>query len=133
MVKKILFLLAACLTLSSVAMAQDDLSTRLSSALSRGDVGELGVYFSDQMEVSGIGAPGIYDRRQMISALTSFFAENHPRSCRISHQGTRENTAFFVLSMLDVNDREYRVYVLMKREGEQPFIKQFRIDHVKKQ
>ena len=132
MKKRFLILLSAWVLAMTAAFAQDDVSAKLTSALARGEVAELEVVFSEQMEVSGIGAPGIYSPRQMASVLASFFAENSPRSCRVSHQGTRENTSFYVLSMLDANDREYRVYVLMKRVGDKPYIKQFRIDHVKK-
>ncbi|MBO4370958.1 MAG: DUF4783 domain-containing protein [Paludibacteraceae bacterium] len=129
---RILLIAVLCMSVTLTAFAQEEVSTRLTSALARGDVRDLSVYFTDQMEVSGIGAPGIYDVRQMSTSLTAFFSENRPRSCRISHQGTRENATFYVLSLLDANDKEYRVYVLLRRDGDRLYIKQFRIDNVRK-
>ena len=117
--------------MARAAASQTDWGKVLVDCVGSADAVALTRYFGGEAEVSVTGESGIMGPEATCRLLNGFFAEHAPRSCSISHQGTREASSFFILSYQDQRGDKYRIYCVVRKSDEGRFIKQFRIDYVR--
>jgi len=90
----------------------------IKKALKSGDAAALGKYMGNNVEIEIDGDVDYYDKEEAIAKMKSFFATNAVSKFSQAHQGsTKDNSAQFLICHLDTKGGEYRVYILMRVNG----------------
>ncbi len=90
----------------------------IKKALKSGDAVALGRYMGNNVEIEIDGDVDYYSKADAIAKMKSFFAANQVASFSQAHQGsTKDNSAQFLICHLDTKAGSYRVYLLMKVNG----------------
>jgi hypothetical protein len=69
----------------------------------------------------------LYSRKQAEQIMKQFFTEHRPTSFKIIFEGGKE-TSRYAIGNLTTETDEYRIYLLIKSEGDQTLIHQLRIE-----
>ncbi len=107
--------------------AQQDVSDSIINALSKGDIISLSVYFNENVELKVGTANDVYSKKQATAIVGEFFRKNKVDNLRVLHKGTKENSAFAICSMT-AGKSNYRVYILVRKIGDNQLIQQLRIE-----
>ena len=115
----LLVLMLAC---PLAGMAQSpDIPTAITNALGQGDASGLSAYFNDNVELVVDNRNDIFSKQQSHGILTDFFRKN-----RVD-KGER-GMSCFIIGTLATDLATYRVYVLTRKNENQHFIQQLRIE-----
>ncbi len=121
----LLVLMLAC---PLAGMAQSpDIPTAITNALGQGDASGLSAYFNDNVELVVDNRNDIFSKQQSHGILTDFFRKNRVDSFNVLHKGER-GMSCFIIGTLATDLATYRVYVLTRKNENQHFIQQLRIE-----
>lgn len=100
---------------------------QISTAIQKGNVEDLALFFSDNVEIKLLDTENVYSKSQARLVLKSFFEENKPQKFTISHQGGQES-AKFAIGTLVAESGEFRVQFFMKKNGNKLYIQKFTVE-----
>ena len=93
-----------------------------------GTAKELARFFNDNLELAVGEKEDVYSKSQAERIMDNFFANHSPKSFKFIHQGGKE-TAQYAIGKLVTFNGEFRVYMLLKKNNENPLIHQLRIEN----
>jgi len=101
----------------------------ITDALKTGDIDQLSVYFDNQIEMTVIDEPAIYDKQTAKKKLASFFTDNQPTTFEQLHKGISEGQqSSFFIGDLHTPTASYRVYLYLHERNVKSFIQELRIE-----
>jgi len=128
--KKLILLVVLLLAFTSAYTQESDnepLPSKIVQAVKKGDAAELAPFLNSKVELVLPSKSGIFSKEQAHFILKSFFEDNKVTSFNIIHHGTRQN-ATFAIGQYNCPNENYRMYFLVKKNGEQTIIHQIRIE-----
>jgi hypothetical protein len=126
-ITKKIFLSTLMLLVFTVASAQNEVPLDVISALSGGDVAKLAPFLNSNVELVIAKTNDVFSRQQATGIIADFFKKNKVSSFNVLHNGMRES-ASFLIGTLGTNNGNFRVYLLMRKSGNQSLIQQLRIE-----
>lgn len=101
----------------------------ITKAFSEGDIETLSAYLDDSVELGIIDDEDIYDQKEALKVLKSFFEKYPPRAYSQVHQGTsKSKDSVYCIGNLVTQDATFRVYIYMRVSGETHLIQEIRMD-----
>lgn len=116
----ILFVLIAA---RLVAQIPDEVVTSFRT----GNANTLSGYFNQNIEMVVLEHDDVYSKAQAQQIVSNFFSQNKAQEFNIIHQGGKEG-ARYAIGNLKTNNGTFRVYFLLKDEGNKAYIHQLRIE-----
>jgi hypothetical protein len=107
--------------------AQQEVSSEITNALSKGDATTLSSYFNDNVELVIGNVNDVFSKQQATGIITDFFRKNKVSSFQVLHKGTKDASAFSI-GTLKAGNNSYRVYVLVRKSASRQLIQQLRIE-----
>ena len=92
-----------------------------------GDAGRLSSYFNSSIQLVILEKGNVYSRSQATMIMKDFFKKHHVRSFSIIHQGGKAN-AHYGIGLLKTDRQTFRIYLLIKPNGNKSYIHQLRIE-----
>lgn len=124
--KKILCVIIFGLTFANV-FSQQEIIDNVTKSFQIGDSQKLSSSLNDQVELTILQTEDIFSKSQATILLKKFFDNNKPTSFSIIHQGDRNGTNFAIGNYIS-NNKEYRVYFLIKGDAQNKKIHLLRIE-----
>lgn len=110
----------------SMLFAQE-LPEGLLGALRKGDAEELGNFMSDKICLMISNHQEETDKQKAIVVIRTFFSENKVSGFTMNHQGKRNDSSFFIGTLL-TNNGKYRINCFFRKTTKKYWIHQIRID-----
>ena len=110
------------------AIHQDNIPNDIAIAFKVGTAKELARFFNDNLELAVGDKEDIYSKSQAERIIDDFFVKHPPKSFEFIHKGGKES-ARYAIGKLVTFKGEFRVYMLLKKTGNQPLIHQLRIEN----
>jgi Na+-transporting NADH:ubiquinone oxidoreductase subunit NqrC len=92
-----------------------------------GDSKTLSEYFNQNIELVVLDNDNVYSKAQAQQIVSKFFDENQPERFSVIHQGGKEG-AQYVIGSLETKSKSFRIYFLLKKNGQKDYIHQLRIE-----
>jgi hypothetical protein len=131
LIKPIVFvLLLSALTghnSSSGQSPQEKLPSDITVAFKVGNAKELSRFFNSTIELVILDKEDVYSKVQAEQILDKFFIDYYPKSFKFIHQGGKGESQFAIGQLVTFNGT-FRVYLLVKKKHDKPFIHQLRIE-----
>ncbi|MCW0482633.1 DUF4783 domain-containing protein [Gaoshiqia sediminis] len=96
-------------------------------SLKTGNASTLSSYFNQNIEMVVLDQDDVYSKAQAQQIVTNFFSQHKAQGFSIIHQGGKEG-AKYAIGNLSTNQGTFRVYFLLKNDGEKAYIHQLRIE-----
>lgn len=96
-------------------------------SLKTGNASTLSSYFNQNIEMVVLEQDDVYSKAQAQQIVTNFFSQHKAQGFSIIHQGGKEG-AKYAIGNLTTNQGTFRVYFLLKNDGEKAYIHQLRIE-----
>lgn len=126
--KKIFFLPFLFFVFAQLAVANNDITEKVSSAIREGNAKELSKFFKDNVDLAIGDKEEVYSSSQAELILKDFFSKNAPKTFTIVHQGMSKLGLQYVIGNLVTSTGNFRVSFYIKKSIQGQFIQQFRID-----
>ena len=126
--KHLFFSIIALFVLSSSAVAQGDITPKVSDALKRGDAASLASFFMPQIDLTLNGEDGTFSAAEAQRKLATFFSQNAAQNFTVKHQGTSKLDDQYRIGDLNTAKGVFRVTFFMKKSGSTMQIKQIKIE-----
>lgn len=110
----------------SLLFAQE-LPEGLLGAFRKGSAEELGNYMSDKVCLMINNQQEETDKQKAIVVMRAFFSENKVSGFNMNHQGKRNDSSFFIGTLL-TNNGKYRINCFFRKTINKYWIHQIRID-----
>ncbi len=124
-----MIVLLSLLTTVPVGGKGQKFSERLYNQLSKGDTGDMYKNLSEIVYIQLEGEKGAYSKKQAKAVLDKFFNYNKPKSFKLLFDRYKEeNSLKYSIGKLSTIKGNFRVYLLIKVEGDQYLIKQIRLE-----
>ena len=92
-----------------------------------GNAARLSSYFNSSVQLVILEKGNVYSRSQAAMIMKDFFKKNPPKGFTIIHQGGKAN-AHYGIGLLKTDKQTFRIYLLIKPDGNKSFIHQLRIE-----
>lgn len=125
--KRIKYLLMILLIATSALTSYSQTNKEIILALKTGNSTELSKYFISNVELIIGEKEGVYSKSQSLVILKNFYKTNKPKDFSILHEGGKDG-AKYVIGNLKTDKSIYRVYFLIKKQGEKSYIHTLRIE-----
>jgi hypothetical protein len=125
--KAIKYLLMSLLTISFALSSYSQTNKEIILALKTGNSTELSKFFISNVELIIGEKEGVYSKSQALVILKNFYKQNKPQNFSILHEGGKDG-AKYVIGNLKTNKSIYRVYFLIKKQGQKSYIHTLRIE-----
>ncbi len=129
--KKIFYILGSLwfifVPLRSACAQADKVPDGIVLSFKAGNAEELAKHFHDNLELIILKEEDVYSRSQAEQIIRKFFIEHKPEAFKIIFEGGKENSRYAIGS-LHASGKEFRVYLLMKKQDGSPQIHQLRIE-----
>jgi hypothetical protein len=99
---------------------------QIAVGLKAGDSRMVASHFDDNIELTILDRENVCSRAQGEQILKDFFSRNKPSDFQISHQGGESSV--YAIGKLLTSNGNFRVYFLLKPNGNKPRIVQLRIE-----
>ncbi len=119
-----LFLLLG--SLSGIS-AQSHIPEEVIDALGRGNATVISSYLNDNVELFVDNKNDIYSKQQASKIIADFFNKNQVTGFNLIHKGDKEASCF-VIGTLKTSNKNFRVYILTRKNGNKDVIQQLRIE-----
>jgi hypothetical protein len=119
--------LIAAGTLSATAQEQVKIPGGISIAIKAGNATELAKYMNSTIELLLLDKEDFYKKNVAETILKEFFNEYKSIEFTISHQGAK-NDAHYAIGNLKTEKGDFRVYMLLKKVGQELLIHVIRIE-----
>jgi Domain of unknown function (DUF4783) len=120
-----LFFISGFIVFSNQLTAQ--VPDQIIQSLKSGDSKTLSEYFNQNVELVVLENDNVYSKAQAQQIVSKFFSNNSPESFNVIHQGGKEG-AQYVIGNLVAGSGSFRVYFLLKKNGNKDYIHQLRIE-----
>lgn len=122
--KKLLFLISICFTLSAFSQNAEALIASMKSGSSSG----IGKHFEPNIEMTLLTNTGTYSKAQAEGILRDFFGKNSVKGFELNHQGTSPEGAKYFVGSLATSTGTYTAYMFGKNTGGVFLIREFRVE-----
>lgn len=131
MKKTTLIFTMSLLFMVSSLFAQE-VPTGVTDAFKRGNSQELSRYFGDKVTLIILNRTQNVDKRTAQTTLNTFFTENKVTNFSVNHEGKRDESSF-IIGTLTTEKGNYRINCFLKKNENNYFIHQIRIDKANEQ
>lgn len=113
-----------------VSVAQNPVAVgQINNAFRMGDVSGIARYLDNVVDVTMNKSQNTSSRAQVEMMLRDFFSKNEPKSFEAGHSGQNpQSNTFFSIGHLNTSNGRYRVYILLKQQGQQYLLQEIRIE-----
>ncbi len=127
--KRIIFFIIILLAVARAGFEQNQnfIPGKIIQSIREGDADKLSSFFNASIQLVILEKENVYSRSQATMIMKDFFKKNHPRSFTIIHQGGKAN-AHYGIGLLKTDKQTFRIYLLIKPNGNKSFIHQLRIE-----
>lgn len=125
--KSILLILLLLAINSLCGQTSENFSKQLTKALSNGDSYAISDYFGSYLMVHIEDYQKVISAQQAKTRLTNFFYKNKITSVTLIKSGDKE-TQQYCIWKYESNDKQWRIYMLLTSENNQPLIHQIDIE-----
>jgi hypothetical protein len=128
--KKILTIsiLFIALMFSNFLKAQQVEIQNIDSAIKTGNSKNIAKYFSNSITLNLLGNENVYSKVQAEQILKDFLSKNDCANYQLKHQGNSRDKSVFVIGGFNSNDKKFRTYYFLKKEGDIFQIKELKIE-----
>ena len=99
------------------------------TAFRTGNASGVSKYLNPTVDLSLPGHESTCSKQQAEQILKTFFTKYPPKSFKINHQGaSRDGSQFYIGSYVSDKGTSFRIYFLMKKQGNIQLIQQIQID-----
>jgi len=116
------------LFITSLLLIVATISSDVSASLNSGDAKSLSSYFHWSVELSILDEESVYSKTQAEQILKKFFKEHPVVKYESVHVGNAKDGSAFEIGNLVTKGATYRTYFLLKGNGSEQEIHQFRIE-----
>jgi hypothetical protein len=114
-------------SLAAITQDQTKIPAGISLAIKAGNAVELSKYMNSTVELLLLDKEDFYKKNVAETILKDFFNEYHTKDFIIRHQGAR-NDAQYAIGNLETEKGSFRVYILLKKVGQELLIHIIRIE-----
>ncbi len=118
-----LLVVAVLFCLTSVAQIPEDIIVSLKT----GNATSLSKFFNKNIELVVVDKDDVYSKAQAQQIVSDFFKKNKAQRFDIIHDGGKEGSLYGI-GNLSTDKGVFRVYFLLKKNGEKSYIHQLRIE-----
>ena len=123
----IAIVLFTIVSLAAITQDQTKIPAGISIAIKAGNAIELSKYMNSTVELLLLDKEDFYKKNVAETILKDFFNEYHTKDFIIRHQGAR-NDAQYAIGNLETEKGSFRVYILLKKVGQELLIHIIRIE-----
>ncbi|MCB0760512.1 MAG: DUF4783 domain-containing protein [Flavobacteriales bacterium] len=116
------------LSIGFLARSQDQVTADVSRAIGNGNAGQVGQYFTPNVDVAILGREEMYSSSEATAQLQRFFSSHQVISFEVKHKGTSKLDDQYRIGDLKTAKGEFRVTFFMKKTPQGMRIKQIRIE-----
>lgn len=120
----VLTITAVCITL---AFKPADITDSVISCLKTGNSKDLAKYLNANVELTILDKEDVYSKTQTEIILRDFFTKHPPTGYNALHQGGKEDSKYVIGNLL-CGKEKFRVYFLIKTQGNVQSVHQLRIE-----
>ena len=121
-------LLAILLPALLMADPAEDVLNKIGTAIQKGDVKALSLYFNANIEIDILGTEAVYTKTQAIQVLNDFFNKNKPTAFTLIHKGDSNGNAKFGIGNLSCGKDKFRTYIYIKEKEGKYLIQELRFE-----
>ena len=124
-------LLPLILTLISTQFlfAQNDVTSKITSAIKQSNATALAGYFSNTVDLEAGSTDGNFSKNQAEVILKDFFSNHKAASFSVNHNGaSNDGSKYIIGSYKSTNNKKFRVYVLLKNMDNKLLITQLQFE-----
>ncbi len=111
------------------SVAQNAPIGQINNAFRSGDVSDIARYMDNVVDVTMNNNQNSSSRAQAEMMLRDFFSKNEPKSFEAGHSGQNAQTnTIFSIGHLNTSTGRYRVYILLKQQGQNYLLQEIRIE-----
>jgi hypothetical protein len=114
-------------SLAAITQDQTKIPAGISLAIKAGNAAELSKYMNSTVELLLLEKEDFYKKIVAETILKDFFNEYHAKDFVIRHQGAN-NDAQYAIGNLETEKGNFRVYILLKKVGQELLIHIIRIE-----
>jgi hypothetical protein len=114
-------------SLAAITQDQTKIPAGISLAIKAGNAAELSKYMNSTVELLLLEKEDFYKKIVAETVLKDFFNEYHAKDFVIRHQGAN-NDAQYAIGNLETEKGNFRVYILLKKVGQELLIHIIRIE-----
>lgn len=104
------------------------ISSDISKALTTGDAKKLAANFNESVDLTILDDEGVYSKIQAEQIIKKFFNAHPIQKYEVVHVGNSKDGSAFEIGKLSSKTKVYRTYYVLKGNGAQQKIHQFRIE-----
>ncbi len=114
--------------LDPISIVEQDVTSQITSAISKGDATGVAKFFDSSVDVNILGDNGTYSKSQAEQMLKSFFTKNKVSSFKVIHNvNSPSGSSSSFVGQLNSNGKNYRLFVLMSDSGSSKIIQEITI------
>jgi len=121
-------LLTLVLLLALTWIVRAGIFDQVSLAIQSGNAKEVSRYFGSEVKLTMNDEAQVYNKTKAEIQLKNFFTQHNPRSFKIIHQGSSSQGTQYAIGNLKTNNGSFRTYVLIKKLGDRPLIKELKFE-----
>jgi hypothetical protein len=115
-------------TAKMLAMNVGDVIRDVADAIETMDAKMLAGYFNSTIDLEIGETDGNYSKTQAEMIVRDFFKNSPLKSFTVNHQGSSNDGSKYFIGTYETSSQVYRVYVLLKKQGEQLLIHQLQFE-----
>jgi len=112
---------------TSFAFAGDPTS-EIVQAIQKGDAKSLATHFNTTIDLELPGIEGNYSKAQAEVMMNDFFKKLPVATFQTNHKGSSDDGSKYLIGTYSSSGKEFRVYILLKKNGEQFLINQLHFE-----
>lgn len=112
----------------TVTLAGDNTMTGVTEAIKKTDATKLATFFSNTIDLEVGEISGTYSKVQAEEIVRDFFKKTPLKTFTVKHEGSSNDGSEFLIGTYQSASKNYRVYVLMKKEFGTLLIKQLQFE-----
>ncbi|GAB4326094.1 MAG: hypothetical protein Kow00127_18870 [Bacteroidales bacterium] len=115
-----LIALFIAVAMTNIVQGQDKAATEIDKALNKMDAQLLAGWFNDRVDLETGSTTGNFSRNQAEVIMKEFFRDNPVSDFKLNHKGSSDGgSRYMVGSYLTRKGSRFRVYILLKKAGEE--------------
>jgi len=106
----------------------DDAVKNVGEAIKTMDAKKLATYFNTSVDLEVEDISGTYSKTQAEEIIRDFFKKAPLLSFTVNHEGSSNDGSEFIIGTYKTASKNFRVYVLMKKESDKLLIRQLQFE-----
>lgn len=106
----------------------DDTVKGVSEAIKTMNAKKLATYFNTSIDLEVVDVSGTYSKIQAEEIIRDFFKKTPLLSFTVNHEGSSNDGSEFIIGTYKTAAKNFRVYVLMKKESDKLLIRQLQFE-----